>query len=161
MNGVHDFGGMHGWGPVNPEPGEPPFHADWEKRALALTLAMGATGQWNIDMSRSARESLPPLQYLSSSYYQIWLAGLEKLMLERGLVHADEIGDGGMRHAAKAVARRLAATDVAAVCGRRSRAHGEQPPAPAYAPAALRAQPCRRGRSGARLPRVRRPACAR
>ena len=47
MNGVHDMGGMHGFGPVEPEPDEPVFHAEWERRAFALTLAMGATGQWN------------------------------------------------------------------------------------------------------------------
>ena len=57
VNGAHDLGGMHGFGPVVPEPDEPAFHADWERRAFALTLAMGATGEWNLDMSRFARES--------------------------------------------------------------------------------------------------------
>lgn len=91
MNGVHDMGGLQGFGPVQAEPNEPLFHADWEKRALAITLAMGAAGQWNIDLSRAARESLPPAQYLGSSYYAIWIAALEKLMLERGLVDATEL----------------------------------------------------------------------
>ena len=118
MNGVHDFGGMHGYGSIAPEPNEPPFHADWEKRALALTLAMGATGQWNIDMSRSARESLPPRQYLGSSYYEIWIAALEKLMLARQLVHRDELEQGRMLHPPQPVKRRLAAQDVAAVLAR-------------------------------------------
>ena len=130
MNGVHDFGGMHGYGPVDPEPGEPPFHAEWEKRALALTLAMGATGQWNIDMSRSARESLPPLRYLSSSYYEIWIAGLEKLMLERGLVSAAEIEAGHALEPARPVARVLKAQDVGAVLSR-----GSPTERPASAPA--------------------------
>ena len=114
MNGVHDFGGMHGYGPVRPEPAEPLFHADWERRALAVTLAMGATGQWNIDMARSARESLPPRQYLSSTYYEIWIAGLERLMLERRLVHEDELAAGRALHPPQPVARRLAADRVAA-----------------------------------------------
>ena len=48
---------MHGFGPVKPEPNEPVFHAEWEKRAFALTLAMGMPGGWNIDMSRFAREN--------------------------------------------------------------------------------------------------------
>ncbi|MDH5338185.1 MAG: nitrile hydratase subunit beta, partial [Rubrivivax sp.] len=82
MNGVHDMGGLQGFGPVQPEADEPLFHAAWERRALGLTLAIGASGQWNIDQARHARESLPPAQYLSSSYYQIWLAALERLMLE-------------------------------------------------------------------------------
>jgi nitrile hydratase len=115
MNGAADMGGMMGFGPVQPEPEHVRFHADWEKRALALTLAMGATGQWNIDQSRSARESLPPPQYLAKSYYEIWIAGLEKLMAERGLVGADEIAAGHALHPAKPVARILTADKVAAV----------------------------------------------
>lgn len=87
MNGPQDAGGMMGFGPVVPENPEPVFHAPWEGRALAVTLAMGALGQWNIDMSRHARETLPPGQYWSSPYYEIWIAGLEKLIAERGLLN--------------------------------------------------------------------------
>ena len=130
MNGVHDFGGMHGYGPVRPEPGERPFHAEWEKRALAVTLAMGATRQWNIDMARSARETLPAAQYLSSTYYEIWIAGLEKLLLERGLVTPDELARGtAVRPPLPAVAR-LAAGNVAAALARGSPTRRE-PRAPA------------------------------
>ena len=75
MNGAQDMGGVHGFGPVAPEPNEPVFHADWEKRAFALTLAMAMPGHWNIDMSRFARENRDPAEYLSMSYYQIWFAG--------------------------------------------------------------------------------------
>ena len=78
MNGVHDMGGMQDFGPVVPEADEPRFHHAWERRAFALTLAMGATGAWNLDQARTARESLPPAQYLASSYYEIWLAGLRR-----------------------------------------------------------------------------------
>lgn len=112
MNGVHDMGGMQGFGPVAMEPDEALFHAEWERRALALTLAMGATGQWNIDLSRSARERLPPAIYLGSSYYAIWLQALERLMLERGLVQADELSTGEVRLPAKPVARVLHAAQV-------------------------------------------------
>lgn len=112
MNGVHDMGGMHGFGPVVPEPDEPPFHAPWEKRAFALTLAMGMPGGWNLDMSRFARESMPPATYLASSYYEIWMAGLQTLMLQRGLVSADEIEKGHAQGAPKPVARILSAADV-------------------------------------------------
>ncbi len=94
MNGAQDMGGMHGFGPVEPEPNEPVFHAEWEKRAFALTLAMGMPGGWNIDMSRFARENRPPAEYLSMSYYQIWFAALEHMMKERGLVSDDEIAAG-------------------------------------------------------------------
>jgi nitrile hydratase len=107
------MGGMMGFGPVVPEKDEPVFHAAWEKRAFALTLAMGAPGGWNLDQSRAARESLHPARYLSKSYYEIWIAGLEKLMAERGLVTPDEIAAGRSLHPAKAIARILAAENVA------------------------------------------------
>ncbi len=82
MNGAHDMGGAHGFGPVVAEPDEPPFHAEWERRVFALTLALGASGAWNIDMSRSAREDRPPADYLGKSYYELWLAGLERLLAQ-------------------------------------------------------------------------------
>jgi nitrile hydratase beta subunit len=91
MNGAHDLGGMHGFGPVMPEPDEPMFHADWERRAFAMTLAMGAWRRWNLDMSRSAREQMPPAAYLSTTYYEHWLFGLERLLVEHGFVTADEL----------------------------------------------------------------------
>ena len=57
------------------------FHAEWEKRVLALRTAAGALGEWNIDMARHANETLHPADYLSSSYYEIWMKGLEKLLI--------------------------------------------------------------------------------
>ena len=92
MDGVHDLGGMHGFGPVRPDTDEPLFHAPWEERVLAVTLATGALGRWTIDRSRFTRESLPPAIYLSSSYYEIWLRGLERLLVESGLLAADDLG---------------------------------------------------------------------
>lgn len=97
MNGVHDMGGMQGYGPVIIEENEPLFHHAWESRAMAITLAMGAAGKWNIDWSRSVRESLPPAMYVSISYYQIWLEALQRLLVQSQLVDASEI------HAAQAI----------------------------------------------------------
>jgi len=91
MNGIHDLGGMHGLGPIAPEPDEPVFHAEWERRAFAITLAAGFLGQWNIDQSRYAREQMPPADYLATGYYEHWLFGLERLLAERGLVSREEI----------------------------------------------------------------------
>lgn len=113
MNGVHDMGGMQCFGPVQPEADEPLFHAEWEKRALALTLAMGATGLWNIDQSRAARESLPPVMYLGSSYYEIWLRALEVLLRERQLLADDPQGAGSQPGPGDAVPRVLRTADVA------------------------------------------------
>lgn len=105
-----DLGGQDGHGAVVPEAHEVLFHADWERRAFGLVLAMGATGSWNIDMSRSARETLP--DYASLSYYEIWTHALEKLLIERGLAGADECAAGRMLHPAKPVARVLQASEV-------------------------------------------------
>jgi nitrile hydratase len=118
MDGAQDMGGVAGFGPVQPEPNEPVFHAEWERRAFALTLAMGMPGGWNIDMSRFAREDRPHQDYLGKSYYQIWLAGLERLMLERDLVSVDEIEAGHRLHPPKPVTRKLTADGVAAMLHR-------------------------------------------
>ncbi len=131
MNGAQDLGGMMGFGPVDAEANEPVFHADWERRALAVTLAMGALGEWSIDAARQARESLPPAQYLSSSYYQIWLAGLKKLMTVRSLVSAGELASGHAEGPARPTARpRLVAASVAMAL-----AAGSPTERPAAAPA--------------------------
>jgi nitrile hydratase subunit beta len=91
MNGVHDMGGMDGFGPVVPEQNEPVFHADWERRMYALAnLAMRAA-QINVDEFRHAIERIPPARYLASSYYERWLAAVETLLVERGVVTREEL----------------------------------------------------------------------
>jgi nitrile hydratase beta subunit len=111
MNGAHDLGGMHGFGPVNPEPDEPVFHHDWERRAFALQMAAGFLGRWNIDMGRYAREQMPPGEYLTTTYYEHWLYGLERLLVDKGLVTPDELTAGRPRARAQD-ARPLAEADV-------------------------------------------------
>ena len=91
MNGIHDMGGMHGLGPIDREENEPVFHHAWERRAFALNMAAGFLGDWNIDMSRYAREQMPPAEYLATSYYEHWLWGLERLLVEKGLLTRTEI----------------------------------------------------------------------
>jgi len=118
MNGPHDLGGAQGFGPVVPEENEPVFHADWEKRVLAITLAMGATGTWNLDQSRQSRESLPPAQYLASSYYEIWFQALENMLRERGLVDETEIEAGTSSGRSKSLNRILRSDEVVAALGR-------------------------------------------
>jgi nitrile hydratase len=82
---------MHGMGPVVVEADEPVFHTAWERRAFAITLAAGFLGKWNIDMSRFARELMPPAEYLATSYYEHWLFGLEVLLVATGLMSKEEI----------------------------------------------------------------------
>jgi nitrile hydratase beta subunit len=107
-----DIGGKTGFGRVVPEPEGELFHADWEPMAMAMNLAMGATGSWNLDTSRAARETLPG--YLQMSYYQLWVAGLEKMLAERAMVLPDEIEAGRMLHPPVPVARVLHAANVPA-----------------------------------------------
>ena len=129
MNGVHDMGGMHGMGPIEREANEPVFHHDWERRVLALNLAAGALGAWNIDASRHARERMPPAQYLAASYYQKWLYGLELLLLEQGLLTREEVATGRARGRVSG-GRVLRAADVekALTKGRGFRVPDDVPP---------------------------------
>jgi len=105
MDGIHDMGGMDGFGKVEAEPNEPTFHEKWEGRVMAMVRAMGANGGLNIDTQRFARESLPPVTYLESSYYQKWFLALEQQMLQRGMVRADEIDKGHSLHASAPLPR--------------------------------------------------------
>jgi nitrile hydratase subunit beta len=118
MNGGQDLGGVMGFGPVFAEPDEPVFHADWEKRVLALRTAAGALGEWNIDMARHANETLHPVDYLSSSYYEVWLKGLAKLLVARGLATPEEIAAGRASQPAKPTRPPLAAAAMAEALAR-------------------------------------------
>src|SRR5262245_4938373 len=94
MDGVHDLGGMDGFGAVEVEQDEPVFHEPWEGRVWAMSTSMGARGVWNIDIGRFGIELLPPAVYLTSSYYERWLYRLENLVVQYGLAERDEITSG-------------------------------------------------------------------
>jgi nitrile hydratase subunit beta len=103
-----DLGGRDEPRAITPEPESEVFHQPWEPRVLGLVLAMNSLGLWNIDMNRSARETLP--DYLQLSYYEIWLAGLEKVLRNSGVLQ-----DG-----AAPPRRALRASEVAATLARGS-----------------------------------------
>jgi nitrile hydratase subunit beta len=113
MNGAHDLGGMEGFGPVTPDPAHAPFHARWERRVLANTLACMAMGVWNIDAMRAGRENLPPPEYLTSSYYEIWFKGLVSRLIQEGLVTAAEVESGVAMEPGRPVPNVLTADKVA------------------------------------------------
>jgi len=129
MNGVHDMGGMDGFGKVEVEPNEPPFHERWEGRVLALQRAMGYAGAWHIDDSRFAQEALPPQTYLAASYYWRWALGMQKNLLERGFVTQDEIAAGRALRPGKPLLRKLTADVVQAGMTRNSFFRQQQGPA--------------------------------
>ncbi|MGH6789474.1 MAG: nitrile hydratase subunit beta [Pseudolabrys sp.] len=131
MNGVHDMGGMDGFGKVEPEPNEPTFHHEWEARVMAMVRAIGANGGINIDMQRFSRESLPPEVYLASSYYKKWFLALEQSMIERGMLATDEIEAGRSLHQNAPLKRgKFSADDVERIMTRGSfRREASAPPA--------------------------------
>ncbi|HVQ77865.1 MAG TPA: nitrile hydratase subunit beta [Candidatus Binatia bacterium] len=91
MDGVHDLGGMHGFGRVDREPDEPPFHAPWEGAVVAVMRASGAAGVFNIDEFRHSIERMEPDRYLASTYYERWLDGVARLLVEKGVVTAADL----------------------------------------------------------------------
>ncbi len=130
MDGVHDMGGMDGFGKVEPEPNEPVFHHPWEGRVLAMSRAIGVFRAWTIDASRYAVELLAPAVYLTSPYYEKWFLRNVRLLTERGLIDADEVAAGRALRPAKSMKRdRFTLADVESVTRRGS--YGRPAPAPA------------------------------
>jgi len=129
MDGIHDMGGMHGFGKVDSEKNEPVFHADWEGRCFALNRAMGYTGVWTIDQTRAGIEQLPPEVYLTSSYYRKWAIRMERLIVALGLADADEVAAGHALRPGKTLKRKLGAADVPNSLSRGSFARPAQVPA--------------------------------
>jgi len=91
MNGVHDLGGMHGFGPVEREPDEPVFHAPWEAVVVAIRRSRAIGRLFNIDEFRHSIERMEPAHYLGSSYYERWLDGLARVLVEKGVVTLKEL----------------------------------------------------------------------
>jgi nitrile hydratase beta subunit len=115
MSRVHDMGGRFGDGAVVPEQDDEIFHEEWHGRALALTLASGTLGQWNLDYSRHARERLAPIDYTAFSYYEKWMGGLATLLVETGLVTREELAGTTEPVPSPLAERHLRAENVATV----------------------------------------------
>jgi nitrile hydratase beta subunit len=130
MNGAADMGGMHGFGPVQVEPNEPVFHADWERRIFALNNAAGASGAWTLDTFRQTRESISPPEYLALSYYGLWVVSLENLMIEYGLATVEEVAAGRSLGPANPGAAKAAAAAIAQMIALGT-PYDRPPPAPA------------------------------
>lgn len=108
MNGIHDLGGCHGFGPVEVEQDEPAFHAHWEASVFAMMFAAGRAGATgNADRFRHAIERIDPAAYLEDGYYGRWLGGLETLFVEAGLISRAEL-DGRARALGAAPSARVA-----------------------------------------------------
>ena len=90
MNGIHDLGGMHGFGPVEREENEPPFHAPWEAAMVAIQDAVCNT-VINIDEFRHGIERMAPGHYIESSYFEHWLDGIARVLVEKGEIATEEL----------------------------------------------------------------------
>src|SRR5688572_3289125 len=132
MNGVHDMGGMHGMGPVQPEKDEPVFHARWEARVFALNRAVGAWRKWNIDASRHQKEQIPAAEYLRMSYYERFFVGMTELLIKSGLVSAAEVRSGKPARGTKKLTPPLTADKVPALVAKGSPASRNVPAAPKF-----------------------------
>jgi nitrile hydratase subunit beta len=120
MNGIHDMGGMDGFGPVNPDESGPVFHAAWEGGVMAVSRVMGGIGAWNIDQGRYHIEMLPPELYLKS-YYRRWLERTERAMVAYGYADAEEIAAGHALHPGKTPPRgKFTLEDIPRACRRGS-----------------------------------------
>ena len=88
MNGIHDLGGMQGFGPVDAEPEatEPVFHLEWEKAVAGMMRALQHHNLWSLDRFRRMIETQRPVDYLRHSYYENWFAALERLVAESGVL---------------------------------------------------------------------------
>ena len=91
MDGVHDVGGMHGFGAVEREENEPPFHGSWEATVVAIMGAARSAGLFNLDEFRHAIERMDPAHYLGSTYFEHWLDGVTRLLIEKGVVSAADL----------------------------------------------------------------------
>lgn len=129
MDGVHDMGGMDGFGKVEPEPNEPVFHHRWEGRVLAMSRAISLFRAWTIDTSRYVVEMLSPTVYLTASYYERWFLRNLCLLVERGLIDADEVEAGRALRPGKNLSHPFTLAEVKTVTRRGS--YGR--PAPAAA----------------------------
>jgi nitrile hydratase beta subunit len=126
------MGGRFGDGPVVPEAEDVTFHADWHPRALALVLASGSLGKWNIDVSRHARECLAPKDYASFSYYEKWMGGLAALLIETGVLTRDELAEKSELEISDLATKRLTPDQVADVLTRGGPADRESTIAPIF-----------------------------
>jgi nitrile hydratase len=82
---LNDVGGMHGFGAIEREPGEPAFHHEWEARVFALNRVLLQRGVYTLDEFRYAAESLDPKRYYGLSYYERWFAAIETLLARKGV----------------------------------------------------------------------------
>lgn len=134
MNGVHDMGGMQNFGPVKHEENEPVFHAPWEARVFGLRQALKPWRKWNLDRFRYVRSMIPAADYLRMSYYEQFLAALEKLLVDTGMVTREELASGKPAADSPKALPPLTAAQVPGMIARGNPSRRDVPVAPRFQP---------------------------
>ena len=132
MNGVHDFGGMHGYGEINPEQNEPVFHDEWEKRVLGLFVPIMAASGMCVDEFRAQIELMGASNYLKTSYYEHWLHAFEKLLLTSGLVTEEELRSGKASMVDPAISPPVTVSDIPVITATGSSARRDDKAEPKF-----------------------------
>src|SRR4029450_11337325 len=137
MDGVHDLGGMHGFGRAVAPGWHEPYHERWEARVLGLHRLIGMGGLEAPPGGRAIREEMDPVRYLEASYYERWLWGAQLLLGRGGAIRPAEVtgvaagARGGVGTAPPRSARARAMTRRAGwPPASRCRRAGRAPPAP-------------------------------
>jgi nitrile hydratase len=94
MDGIHDLGGRQGFGAIDVDEPEEPFHEPWEGRVRGMVNAMSKAADWNIDWFRHCRELIDPVDYLSRPYFDQWLQTYAAMLVNSGIATVDEIASG-------------------------------------------------------------------
>src|SRR4029453_5876068 len=93
MDGIHDLGGMHGFGAVVAPGGEAPYHERWGRRVPALLQLVALEDLVAQPGGRATIEEMDPVHYLAASYYERWLWSAEQGLLRKGTIAAGGVGD--------------------------------------------------------------------
>lgn len=91
MNGIHDMGGLHGFGPVVIDPDEPVFTTEWGSRVFCMTQVIDTLGVWNLDEHRHEIELMAAENYITDTYYGRWLFAMERILVRRNILAQTEI----------------------------------------------------------------------
>ncbi len=91
VDGVHDMGGMHGFGTVVTPGADLPYHERWEPRVFAIQMLVGIEGLGAGPGGRPVREEMEPAEYLAASYYERWLFSAERRLERKGTIAPGEV----------------------------------------------------------------------
>ncbi len=111
MDGPHDLGGKEGFGPIDVDEEDVPFHHAWEGRMWGLAKCTGAP-DWTIDWWRHVRELIDPVDYLSRPYFDSWMQTQSAAFIDSGVFTLGELVSGKSATPASGQARVMTKADA-------------------------------------------------